>query len=127
MQELPDALNPAGHSGTLNVPTRPLQPNLSTPAGQVIGAGGVLMPDVECVGERRLPMAAGAIYRAELAKGLAELGYRIEKQVMVDADGRPTGDISFGVVGAIGCWPVATRSSTRATSGAKARASSPSC
>ena len=47
MQELPDALNPAGHSGTLNVPTRPLQPNLSTPAGQVIGAGGVLTPYVE--------------------------------------------------------------------------------
>ncbi|PMS23018.1 hypothetical protein C0Z18_01995 [Trinickia dabaoshanensis] len=47
----------------------------------------------------RLQMATGAIYRAELAKGLAELGYGIEKQVMVDADDRPTGDISFGVVG----------------------------
>jgi conjugative relaxase-like TrwC/TraI family protein len=46
-----------------------------------------------------LQMSAGAIYRAELAHQLQSLGYGVEKQTDVDADGRETGQVYFGVAG----------------------------
>ena len=46
-----------------------------------------------------LQMSAGAIYRAELAHQLQSLGYGIEKQTDIDADGRETGQVYFGVAG----------------------------
>jgi conjugative relaxase-like TrwC/TraI family protein len=43
--------------------------------------------------------AAGALYRAALARNLRDIGYGVEKQVERDADNRETGQIYFGVVG----------------------------
>lgn len=46
-----------------------------------------------------LQTTAGALYRAELANQLQKLGYGIEKQTDIDADGRETGQVYFGVAG----------------------------
>lgn len=46
-----------------------------------------------------LQTTAGALYRAELAHQLQALGYGIEKQTDIDADGRETGQVYFGVAG----------------------------
>lgn len=46
-----------------------------------------------------LQTTAGALYRAELAHQLQSLGYGIDKQTEVDADGRETGQVYFGVAG----------------------------
>jgi conjugative relaxase-like TrwC/TraI family protein len=43
--------------------------------------------------------AAGALYRAELARNLRDIGYGVEKLVERDADNRETGQIYFGVTG----------------------------
>lgn len=46
-----------------------------------------------------LQTTAGALYRAEMAHQLKILGYGIDKQAEVDADGRETGQVYFGVAG----------------------------
>ncbi len=46
-----------------------------------------------------LQTTAGALYRAELAHQLQNLGYGIEKQTDIDADGRETGQVYFNVAG----------------------------
>lgn len=59
------------------------------------GQWGTWNTDLLCEHQR----AAGALYRAELARNLRDLGYGVEKQVERDADNRETGQVYFGVVG----------------------------
>ena len=59
------------------------------------GQWGSWNTDLLCEHQR----AAGALYRAGLARHLRDLGYGVEKQVERDADNRETGQIYFGVVG----------------------------
>jgi len=59
------------------------------------GQWGTWNTDLLCEHQR----AAGALYRAGLARNLRDLGYGVEKQVERDADNRETGQIYFGVAG----------------------------
>lgn len=59
------------------------------------GQWGSWNTDLLCEHQR----AAGALYRAGLARNLRDLGYGVEKQVERDADNRETGQVYFGVVG----------------------------
>ena len=53
--------------------------------------------DAEALYEHK--MTAGALYRAELAYGLRQLGYGIDKKVDTDDFGRETGKVYFRVAG----------------------------
>jgi len=59
------------------------------------GQWGTWNTDLLCEHQR----AAGALYRAGLARNLRDLGYGVEKQVERDADDRETGQVYFGVAG----------------------------
>lgn len=59
------------------------------------GKWGSWNTDLLCEHQR----AAGALYRAGLARNLRDIGYGVEKQVERDADNRETGQIYFGVAG----------------------------